>query len=60
MPSKLGNYILLRTLGSGANSKVKLAQSTLPGNDSYYAIKVMKKANTEEDKRILALVETEV
>ena len=60
MPSKLGNYILLRTLGSGANSKVKLAQSSPPGNDSYYAIKVMKKADTEEDKRILALVETEV
>jgi len=24
MPSQLGNYKLMRTLGSGANSKVKL------------------------------------
>lgn len=60
MPSKLGNYILLRTLGTGANSKVKLAQSTVSGNDTYYAIKVMKKAESDDDRRVLAQVETEV
>ena len=60
MPSKLGNYILLRTLGSGANSKVKLAQKSTGGNDQYYAVKIMKKADTEEDKKLLELVETEV
>ena len=39
MPSKLGKYILVRTLGSGANSKVKLAYD--PEVDRYYAIKIM-------------------
>jgi serine/threonine protein kinase len=31
MPSKLGKYTLFRTLGSGAYSKVKLAQDEETG-----------------------------
>ena len=44
MPSKLGKYTLVRTLGSGAYSKVKLGLDESTGN--YYAIKIMK--GTEE------------
>lgn len=44
MPSKLGKYTLVRTLGTGANSKVKLAHDKETGQ--YYAVKVMKKANS--------------
>ena len=45
MPSKLGKYTLVRTLGSGANSKVKLAQD--PTTNRTYAIKIMNKTTTE-------------
>lgn len=57
MPSKLGKYTLVRTLGSGANSKVKLAQDD---NGSFYAVKILKKADSERDRRVLELVITEV
>ena len=57
MPSKLGKYTLVRTLGSGANSRVKLAQDE---NGNYFAIKILKKADSERDRRILELVITEV
>lgn len=45
MPSKLGKYVLVRTLGSGANSKVKLGHDA--ETDKYFAIKIMKKADSE-------------
>jgi hypothetical protein len=35
---KVGNYILLRTLGKGSSSEVKLAQNTLTG--TFCAVKV--------------------
>ena len=45
MPSQLGKYTLLRTLGTGANAKVKLAQDK--ENNMLYAIKIMKKARID-------------
>ena len=38
MPSKLGKYKLIRTLGKGAFSTVKLGLNTEDGN--YYAVKI--------------------
>ena len=58
MPSQLGNYKLLRTLGSGANSKVKLGQHKDTG--VFFAIKIMKKGNPNMDSKFLELVMTEV
>ena len=58
MPSKLGKYTLVRTLGNGANSKVKLGLDEASGKA--YAVKIMKKAETEQDRKILELVVTEV
>jgi len=58
MPSQLGKYNLLRTLGSGANSKVKLGQHQDTG--SYAAIKILKKNNSSMDAKFLELVMTEV
>lgn len=40
MQSKIGKYTLVRTLGSGAYAKVKLAVDEETGK--YYAIKIMK------------------
>lgn len=58
MPSQLGNYKLLRTLGSGANSKVKLAQHKDTG--ALCAVKILKKGNPNLDSKFLELVMTEV
>lgn len=58
MPSKLGKYTLLRTLGSGANSKVKLGLAKESGR--YYAVKILKKGNPNLDHKFLDLVLTEV
>jgi len=58
MPSKLGKYTLLRTLGSGANSKVKLGVDKDSGR--YYAVKILKKGNPNLDHKFLDLVLTEV
>lgn len=58
MPSTLGNYNLLKTLGSGANSKVKLGQNKETGRLS--AIKILKKNNPNNDAKFLELVITEV
>ena len=58
MPSQLGNYKLLRTLGSGANSKVKLGQHKETG--AFAAIKILKKNNSAMDAKFLELVMTEV
>lgn len=58
MPSQIGNYKLLRTLGSGANSKVKLGQHKDTG--VYYAVKILKKGDPRLDAKFLELVMTEV
>jgi serine/threonine protein kinase len=58
MPSELGAYTLLRTLGSGANSKVKLGLNK--SNGKYYAVKILEKGNPNLDDKFLELVMTEV
>lgn len=58
MPSQLGKYTLLRTLGSGANSKVKLGLDK--ATNSYFAIKILEKGNPNLDHSFLQLVMTEV
>jgi serine/threonine protein kinase len=58
MPSQLGKYTLLRTLGSGANSKVKLGLEKFTGK--YYAVKILYKGNPNLDHKFLELVLTEV
>jgi serine/threonine protein kinase len=58
MPTTLGKYTLLRTLGTGANSKVKLAVD--PATKTYFAIKILKKGNPKLDAKFLELVMTEV
>ena len=58
MPSQLGKYTLVRTLGSGANSKVKLGLDKATG--TYYAVKILKKGNPNLDHKFLELVMTEV
>ena len=58
MPSQLGKYTLIRTLGSGANSKVKLGLDKT--NNRYFAVKILKKGNPNLDGKFLELVMTEV
>jgi serine/threonine protein kinase len=58
MPSVLGNYKLVRTLGSGANSKVKLGLHK--DNGRQFAVKILKKGNPNLDHKFLELVMTEV
>lgn len=58
MQSKLGKYSLVRTLGSGAYSKVKLAQDQNTGE--YYAIKIMKNVSEEKNKKFIDSVVSEV
>ena len=58
MPSQLGKYTLLKTLGSGANSKVKLGLDKSTGR--HFAVKILKKNNTNLDAKFLELVMTEV
>ena len=49
---------MVRTLGSGANSKVKLGYDKMTG--TYFAIKILKKGNPNLDTKFLELVMTEV
>ena len=58
MTSKLGKYELLRTLGRGAYSKVKLAKDSETGE--YVAIKIHKSEMPDFTLDIRAIVETEV
>jgi len=58
MPSQIGNYKLLRTLGTGANSKVKLGEHMINGSRS--AIKILKKSDPKVDANFLNLLMTEV
>jgi len=58
MPSQLGKYTLIRTLGSGANSKVKLGLDKSTGRN--FAVKILKKGNPNLDAKFLELVMTEV
>ena len=57
MRSQLGKYTLLKTLGSGANSKVKLGIDKDTG--LYFAVKILKKGNPNLDHKFLELVMTE-
>jgi serine/threonine protein kinase len=58
MPSQLGKFTLLKTLGTGANSKVKLAIDKSDG--THYAVKILKKGNPNLDHKFLELLMTEV
>jgi len=58
MPSTLGKFTLGRTLGEGANSKVKLAID--PQNNKKYAAKVFKKGDPSLDKKFLDMMHEEV
>ena len=58
MPQQLGKYTLIKTLGTGANSKVKLALDKSTGR--YSAVKILKKGNPNLDAKFLELVMTEV
>ena len=58
MPSKLEKYTLIKTLGEGAYSKVKLALDR--ENGQYYAIKIHKPTGDKAyDKQVVQIVETE-
>jgi len=58
MPSQLGQYTLLKTLGTGANSKVKLALDKT--TNKHYAVKILKKGSPGLDGKFLELLMTEV
>lgn len=58
MPSQIGRYQLQRTLGTGANSKVKLGIHMDNGHKS--AIKILKKSDPTVDANFLNLLMTEV
>mmetsp|Transcript_20520 Transcript_20520/g.19495 ORF Transcript_20520/g.19495 Transcript_20520/m.19495 type:complete len:127 (+) Transcript_20520:32-412(+) len=58
MQGKLGKYILVRTLGSGAYSKVKLARDDETGQ--FYAIKIMKGVQEEKNRKLIENVISEV
>ena len=57
MPSKLGKYTLLHTLGQGAYSKVKLALNSEDGKE--YAIKIHRKSNPRVNKGCVEVVVNE-
>lgn len=57
MPSKLGKYHLLRTLGQGAYSKVKLALDS--EDNKHYAIKVHKADDPKFNASCIDVVENE-
>lgn len=48
----------MKTLGSGANSKVKLGYDK--STNQYFAVKILKKGNPNLDAKFLELVMTEV
>ena len=58
MPSKLDKYTLVRTLGSGAYAKVKLAFDEATGE--YFAIKVMKEGSGDDYKKVIEAIISEV
>ncbi len=58
MPSQLSKYTLLRTLGTGANSKVKLGLDKATGQ--YYAVKIIKKDDPNLDAKFMEFVMSEV
>ena len=57
MPSKLGKYVLQRTLGQGAFSKVK--QALNKENGEYYAIKIHRSDDPSFGDESYKVVETE-
>jgi len=58
MPSQLCKYNLVRTLSSGANSKVKLGQDKETGE--FFAVKIFKKNDPRLNDKFLELVMTEM
>jgi serine/threonine protein kinase len=56
--SHVGNYTLLRRLGNGFNSIVKLARHNVTGR--HYAMKIIKRTGTEVDEEHLEFVIKEV
>ena len=56
MPSTLNQYKLIKTLGSGAFSKVKLAQDTT--TNQHYAVKIHK-ADAHFTQAMVEVVQTE-
>lgn len=56
MATTLGNYELLRTLGKGAFSKVKLARAP---DGKMVAIKVHKTTTPNFDQKAVEVIETE-
>lgn len=55
MPGVIGKYRIIRTLGSGASCKVKLAIDT--ETKKKVAVKIMNKAM---DRKLMTLVMTEI
>lgn len=58
MPTKLNEYQLLRTLGKGAFSKVKLGYKAQ--DNTYYAIKVHRKDDARFNSDTRAIIMNEV
>ena len=56
MVKSIGQYTILRTLGSGGSCKVKLAEDT-QDNNRKIAIKIMNEDMSKDEKQLL---ETEV
>ena len=56
--STIGDYRVLRTLGSGTTCKVKLAQNI--HNGEYYAIKIVKKAHFAEKPNLETKIYREI
>lgn len=57
MPSTLGKYTLVRTLGAGAFSKVKLAVNTETGEQ--VAVKIHRTDNPDFNQKCVDVIETE-
>ena len=51
MPGYIGNYEIIRTLGSGASCKVKLALDKLTGRK--VAVKIMNKELDDKTKELV-------
>jgi serine/threonine protein kinase len=58
MPSKLDKYEILRTLGSGAFSKVKLGYRS--DKNEYYAIKIHREDNPHFNTKTREIIMNEV
>jgi protein kinase A len=57
MPSKLDNYVCIKTLGSGISAKVKLATDQ---TNKKVAIKIFDKSNPYNNSKVLETIRKEV